>query len=326
MIELTSNALPIHAHDPLAGVQAAADRVAAALRPGAASASSDVLERALAALSSELVLADRALALDPEGRRAAREAAHAQLGRLLAVSPLLARAITKPRGYAGDHAMIDMLYRGERAPDGAALALDEVVLKLATVVAVVRRKEYAVEWLADRLRTPGVHVVDLACGPCRVEREVLERGVAARLVGIDSDPEALAYARGVLGPHAEAVELVNDNAVRIARSATPTPALAGARLVLSLGLFDYLPDAIAIRVLRALRRDMDPRGEVLIGNFAAGSPDRAFMDWALDWPLIYRTEREVRTLLVAAGFPAGGISVEQEALDGLVLMATARCA
>jgi SAM-dependent methyltransferase len=323
MPEPTTHALAQPAPELLTGVHAAADRLAAALR--APAARTETLERALAALSDELAIVDRALELDPEGRRSVQEAAHPRLGRILSASRLLERAITKPRGYAGDHAMIDMLYRGERAPGGAARALDEAVLKIATVVAVVRRKEYAVRWVAERLRAPGAHVVDLACGPCRVERELLERGVAARLVGIDSDPEALAYARGVLGPHAASVELVNDNAIRIARSATPTPVLQGARLVLSLGLFDYLPAVIAIRVLRALRRDMHPEGEVLIGNFAAGSPDRPFMDWALGWPLIYRTEREVRELLTAAGFPAGGISLERETPTGLVLMATARC-
>jgi len=242
-------------------------------------------------------------------------------------SPSIERALRKPRGYAGDHALLDMYYLGHKAPRGIDRVLDDVHHATPAVQAVLDRKSYVVRWLAPRIAAhPTCRVVDLASGPCRMERELLEGGWGerARLVAVDQDPEALVYALEVLGEYAHRVELVQENALRIARARTPHPSLAGARYVVSLGLFDYLPRLVAVNLLRALRRLVEPGGEVLVGNFATGNPTRTFMEWAADWVLVYRSEREFLDLFLDAGFEPRDLTLERERARGLVLLVSGR--
>jgi SAM-dependent methyltransferase len=181
-------------------------------------------------------------------------------------------------------------------------------------------------WLAARLAArPEATVADIACGPCRLERDLLDAGVGtrARFVAMDGDDAALAYARGVVGS-APGIRLWHENAIRIARDPHTPALLAGADWVVSLGLLDYLPDRLAARLLRALRRALRPGGEMLVGNFAADNPSRTFMEWFGDWPLIHRSERDFLALFGEAGFAAAELRIEREAEGGAILLVTAR--
>lgn len=243
-------------------------------------------------------------------------------------SGTIARALQKPRGYAGDHGLLDMYYTDQRAPGGLDRVLDDVAHGTPAVRAVVNRKHYVVDWLGERLEQhPGSTVIDLACGPCRVERDLFDRQRAfgARFVAADHDPEALAYAKRVLGRYAEEVCFAEENAIRIARTRTFPDSFAGARYIVSLGLFDYLRRPIAVSLLRTLRRGMEPGGELLIGNFAEGNPTQTFMEWAADWRLIYRSAEDFLSMFFEAGFQPEDLTIEREVpKGGLVLMVTAK--
>jgi SAM-dependent methyltransferase len=248
-------------------------------------------------------------------------------GSLFRQSPIIERALTKPRGYAGDHALLDMYYTDQRAPGGFGWALDDLTQRTPAVRAVVNRKDYVKKWLEARVaKRSCAKVIDLACGPCRLERELFDAGRAAdaHLVVVDHDAEALAYARRVLGPYAEHVEFVEGNAIQMARTRSVPRCMAQASLVVSLGLFDYLPRGIAVSLLRALRLSAAPGAELLVGNFAQGNPTRPFMEWAADWVLIYRSDEEFLQLFLDAGFAPDAITCERESEHGLVLMVTAR--
>jgi len=242
-------------------------------------------------------------------------------------SRFIERALNKPRGYAGDHAMLDMLYLSQKAPGGIERVLDDYALELPAVLAAVDRKNYVKDWLAARVtQRPSAKVVDLACGPCRLEREMFDEGTAlgARFVALDNDPEALFYGQKVLGTFAAKVEFGQENAVRLARVKDVPPTLAGSDYVLSLGLFDYLPRNIAVGLLRSLRAAVVAGGEVLIGNFADGNPSQTFMEWAADWPLIYRSKHDFAELFLESGFENRDLVVEREKKDGGVIMITGR--
>lgn len=242
-------------------------------------------------------------------------------------SRMIDRALRKPRGYAGDHALMDIYYTGDVAPAGLGHVLDSYMHTIPASRAVVARKEYVKAWLASRVtRRSCAKVVDLACGPCRIERELFDAGrvADAHLVVVDNDPEAIAYARRVLGPYVEQVEFAEENAIKMARARAVPPSIAGASFVVSLGLFDYLPRVLAVNLIRALRASTAPGGELLIGNFAQGNPTRPFMEWASDWVLIYRSHEEFMQLFLDAGFPPEDLTCERETEDGLVFMVTAR--
>ena len=241
-------------------------------------------------------------------------------------SRFIERALTKPRGYAGDHAMMDLLYLQQKAPDGIERVLDDYALDLPAVKAAVDRKDYVKGWLAARVSgRPEARIADIACGPCRLERELLEAGggTRARWVAVDNDGEALNYARRVLGPFGERFEFVQENAVRLARSRDVPPSLADTDYVISLGLFDYLPRNIAVGLLRTVRASVRDGGELLVGNYADGNPSQTFMDWVGDWPLIYRSRHDFAELFLDAGFDSRDLVVDREAKNGHVIMITA---
>lgn len=134
----------------------------------------------------------------------------------------------------------------------------------------------------------------------------------AKLLVVDNDPEALVYARRVLGPYADSVEFARENAIQMARARAVPLSMALATFVVSLGLFDYLPRILAVNLFRGLRAGTAPGAELLIGNFAQGNPTRPFMEWASDWVLIYRSDEDFLQLFLDAGFRPEGITCERE--------------
>jgi len=86
--------------------------------------------------------------------------------------------------------------------------------------------------------------------------------------------------------------------------------------VYAAGLYDYLNDKVAGRLLEALLGLLKPGGKVWIANFMPDIPDRAFMESFMDWWLVYRTSEQMMEL--AGGVAAGGYTrvrtfVEHEA-------------
>jgi SAM-dependent methyltransferase len=242
-------------------------------------------------------------------------------------SRMIERALSKPRGYAGDHALLDIYYTRDHAEAGFDRVLDTWAHDAPASRAVVARKDYVKQWIASRVaKRSCAKVVDLACGPCRLERDLFDAGrvADAHLVLADNDPEALAYARRVLGEYADHVTFAEENAIKIARQRVLPPSLANASFVVSLGLFDYLPRTLAVSLLKSLRVGSAPGGELLIGNFAKGNPTAPFMEWAADWRLIYRSDEEFLQMFLDAGFAPEDLTCERESPTGLVLMVTAR--
>jgi SAM-dependent methyltransferase len=246
---------------------------------------------------------------------------------VISESWLMHRSISKPRGLAGDHLLLDALYTRRTSTTPVGRLLDELVLDCAAGRAVIDRKQYVARWIVERLaaRPGGARIADVACGPCRLEREVLDgaMGDRARFLAMDGDDQALAHAQRVLGDDPR-VQLWHENAIRIARDPYAAAPLAGVDLVVSLGLFDYLPDRIAVRLLRAMAGALRPGGEMIVGNFADDNPSRAFMEWFGDWALIYRSEEQFLSLFEQAGLERAQLTVEREAPGGSVLLVTAR--
>jgi SAM-dependent methyltransferase len=297
------------------------------LSPGRLHEERPRLEHAVGVIVEAAGELERQCAGAPERLRDAQLAFRQKAGPFLTKSWIIERSITKPCGYPGDHELLDAFYTRRVSGGTVGGLLDALVLDCDAGRAVVDRKRHVARWLTERLAAqPNAKIVDLACGPCRLEKDLLDTGIggAARFVAVDGDEQALAYANRLLGGTSR-VELWHDNAIRIARDPGVSVCLADADYVVSLGLFDYLPDRIAARLLRALRRATRAGGELLVGNFAADNPSRIFMEWFGAWSLIHRSEREFLALFEEAGFATAELCVEREAEGGSVLLVTARC-
>jgi extracellular factor (EF) 3-hydroxypalmitic acid methyl ester biosynthesis protein len=242
------------------------------------------------------------------------------------------RAYYKPKGFAGDFWMIELIYRNEPEGDGKmGKLIDGWALRQVPPRAVRARRDL-LRGLLDRLcrarlSTGGpLRIMNLACGPTRELFDLLpEVDYAARIdaLCIDIDAEALEFAseqrnRAV---SAASVRFMNENVIKWALGRVKHD-FGAQDIIYSSGLCDYLDDRIIAAMLKRCYGQLKPGGALVIGNFSPANPDRYFMDHLLYWRLIHRDRDELRRLFAASPF---GESVEIVAeTEGVNLFAIAR--
>ncbi|HEX4149746.1 MAG TPA: class I SAM-dependent methyltransferase [Pirellulales bacterium] len=236
------------------------------------------------------------------------------------------RARFKPAGYAGDYELLTRLWHGTCAPDPLGWAFDQFFQRQAAVAAVRSRIAQSAAALADHLLLENFpadgsryKIVSIGCGPA-IELAELARLLPdcerrrLEIVLLDLDSDALEFARAGLAAYlpAEQVACHRENLFRLSGVARLSPLFEGARAVVCLGLFDYLADEPAARLLSMIWQALQPGGLALIGNFAPHCPSRAYMEWIGNWYLIYRTAGELANLARCAGLTADCFTITAE--------------
>lgn len=222
------------------------------------------------------------------------------------------RAYYKPKGYAGDYLMMEMIYRNEPSGDGKlGFLVDAWCLNTPASRAVRGRRSLLAEELKRRVldRTHAsdpIRILNLACGPSREFFDFLKDypetdRVEATLM--DADVEALHYTNTSVNtfPHRAKIRYLNDNAVRWALGRTRQE-LAPQDIIYSAGLTDYLDRRLFTALVRRCYEQLRPEGCLIIGNFSPQNPNRAIMDHILQWKLIYRTEEDLRNIFAETPF------------------------
>lgn len=240
------------------------------------------MERGLHLLAGALVA--------PEAGEAARPILHKHpLHAVLMEDPYLWRAAAKPRGYAGDAQLIDLIY-DQVPPEGASERGKEIfryTIDFPVSVSVRLRRTYMEARLIDAMKA-GKRICSLACGHFR-EGDVLSGQDLSNIVLVDQDPLSLAE---VAGKHGDAVTLIEANVLHYLRAA----ASRGERfdLIYTLGLTDYLDDR-AMRLLHKLMKAcLAPGGQIFLANFVPDHLARGWLDAVMDWHLIYREEEALQ--------------------------------
>jgi CRP-like cAMP-binding protein len=250
---------------------------------------------------------------------------------LVLLGQICERSYTKPRGYAGDFQVIDMLYSNKPAGMGRlGPLLDEYFLNIAVAKAVRNRRglllEVFLEVLAEK-PADKVHITSLACGPAREVFDLFDRLDDPKQVMVhclDLDFQALsavsrtAEQRGV----ERSIQLLQENLILLATGRRKT-SLPPQRLMYSIGLIDYFQDKLVIQLMNWIYDTLASGGLTVLGNFAPGSPDRPFMDHLLEWRLIYRTPDDMRRLFAASKFGDTPVDIRFEQ-EGINLFASCR--
>jgi SAM-dependent methyltransferase len=233
---------------------------------------------------------------------ATNECRQLPLMHLLQQDPLTARAFSKPRGYAGDAVMMDLVYAAEDRydlPEVKAISelgrqIYEYQLQSPAAKAVRARRNIIREKVDNMaIRAPQAHILSLACGHLREATDCLALldGRLGRYVAIDQDKESLAVVEREVGHFG--VETMVASVRDVLKGNIH---LTGFDLVYATGLYDYLSEPVAQRLCEIFFDMLNPGGRFLIANFLPGISNVGYMETFMDWWLIYRTEEELLRL------------------------------
>lgn len=242
---------------------------------------------------------------------------------LLLCSPFVHRCFTKPLGFPGDYGMmnrmLDELFEGEGL---FARIINAWVIRSAAGDAYRNRVHFLEGVLSTetaRVKSEEgrtCQVLSLGCGAAREVQHFVRHDPQSEHVSftlLDFSTDAIQHARDRIA--AAAAGSGRTTSVTAVEFSVQQMLAAGGRLlgnpsrqragilergrydvIYCAGLFDYLSDRICKRLLEIFWVLGGPNATIVTSNFAPANPIRAFMDYVLDWRLIYRDEPTVRSL------------------------------
>ncbi|ETR72066.1 MAG: Crp/Fnr family transcriptional regulator [Candidatus Magnetoglobus multicellularis str. Araruama] len=232
------------------------------------------------------------------------------------------RAYTKPKGYAGDYMMMEMLYQNTPDGDGKlGIVIDDWCLSTPSAQAVRNRKQLLsaqIKSICDQKKetqTGPINIMNLACGPNRELFEFLYKCNYTQRIDatcVDIDSQALHFIDQQINvfSHQAVIRLMNENLIKWALGKIDHD-FGLHDIIYSAGLTDYLNDELFMAFVNRCYSQLKDNGCLIIGNFAPTNPDRLFMDHILDWRLIYRTADELKQLFQQTAF-CGNVTIFSE--------------
>ena len=233
---------------------------------------------------------------------------------IIASSLFLARTNTRPRGYAGDSVLMQWIYENEyRGSSIFSQLMHKHPLETVAAEAVRNRRaliaervrEHHRQMTGDRSRRK-VRMMSVACGPAWELRDLIrgpEDSGAYHIALLDQDTHALAEARDSVEQLVERygveidTQFIRGSVRTMLRDRKLVERWGRFDFIYSLGLFDYLTRPVASAVLHKLSSLLRPGGRLIIGNFHVDNPTRTYMEYWMDWVLMYRTEQEMLDLV-----------------------------
>ncbi len=235
-----------------------------------------------------------------------------QVWNYIMLSPFMRRTNLKPRGYAGDSAMMRMVYLKEELGDSTfSKLLHRHHVESPAAEAVRNRRILIANTIVDKLQRsalpPGERfkVLSVACGPAFELEDLLTSPKDCERYSftlLDQDKAALAEAAALVGRLEQKlgagikVEYLQESVRTMLSTLQLALKLGQYHFIYSLGLFDYLTPPVARAVLWNLYQLLRPEGEMVVGNFHVSNPTRIYMEYWGDWVLYYRTEEEFNNL------------------------------
>lgn len=230
--------------------------------------------------------------------------------------PAMRRIIEKPEGYAGDYQQIRYINMEENVGDTIYDRFVHHLLRRTPLrPTILSRQRTLTGAVLDAVATgKPAKIVAIASGPvielCDFLRETPHFSQPVELVLLDQDPGSLAFAQDAIDRTLASrsdvlpvrVTCVHSSVRQIlkpddeAQAAFLQRVLGDATLLYSAGLFDYLPDKVAIFFVLALFRLLAPGGELIIGNLRESPASTWMLEFALAWFLIYREHEDMNGL------------------------------
>jgi extracellular factor (EF) 3-hydroxypalmitic acid methyl ester biosynthesis protein len=255
-----------------------------------------------------------AYAIPEEHYGAHQEFVRRQWQHLFLCSPFGQRTFYKPLGYAGDYEMMNMIHRHQ--PEGGSLyeKLIHFLLVSQWPAQSVRNrvahfKNHLLQETARVVRSGRrARVLNVGCGPAREVQDFVKETPLANEVDftlLDFNEETLDYARGQINQaknqfsqqtrvetrRVSVHQLLRQNAHQEHFATRP-----GYDLIYCGGLFDYLSEPACQSLVNLFYDWLRPGGTVIVANMNDSKPFRNFIEFVLDWQLIYRDSGKMLAL------------------------------
>jgi extracellular factor (EF) 3-hydroxypalmitic acid methyl ester biosynthesis protein len=227
-----------------------------------------------------------------------------QLHPIVLCSPFLYRTYQKPLGYAGDYEMVRMM-AGDPFEGASMFAklVNRIFLQTPPVVAHQSRLKFLFEHLereAGRAIAAGrpLRVFNIGCGPAIEIQEFLKESdfsSKTEFTLLDFNEETLNYTTNALKDlknrhgRSTSITTIKKSVHHLIKDAAKPGAVAKYDLVYCAGLFDYLTDQVCKRLTTYMYDVLAPGGMLIATNVRSENPSRIWMDYVLDWHLIYRS-------------------------------------
>lgn len=217
---------------------------------------------------------------------------------LIHLCPFTNHAFFKPRGYVGDAELIDFIYgksaEKQQAMDSLAASICQYTLNTPAARAVrYRRARLArcIDEIAANEENPSI--LSLAAGHLReVElSQAMLNGKVGCLHALDQDKENIDLIQREYGDYNVSAVV---GSVRHLFSDQIT--FSNLSLVYAAGLFDYLSDKTAQKLIAKSFEYLKPGGRMLVANFLPNIPDVGYMETFMDWFLVFRSPEDMVAL------------------------------
>lgn len=242
-----------------------------------------------------------------------------QMHPLMLCSPFAHRAYTKPLGYAGDYETVNMMLRDPFEGDSLfAKVINSVFLSFEPVKAHRNRIDYLHGTLkreALRANQSGrrLKVLNLGCGSAHEIQRFLSNDAISDCCDftlLDFNKETTDYAKSVLfglknkhGRKAQIKILQRSvhQLLKQARTGGGELEWESYDLVYCAGLFDYLSQKVCKKLVSVFAKLLRPQGLSIVTNVSSTNPCIGWMEYVVEWNLVYRSDWEMLDLIPLDG-------------------------
>lgn len=227
-------------------------------------------------------------------------------------APFVQRSYEKPLGYAGDFGLMAMLYQYEDIGKSLfARFLHRWSCEEPAAIANKNRVKLLQEIMIGHSKgKESYKAAVVACGPCREIELFVDHLNQSRsevkftAICIDQEEKALDYARTRIYPKIASsstkdIKFMKEDAVLgLIKGREPLiSATLDSDIIISAGLFDYLSDRLASRLISSLYDQLMPGGILIIGNVSKSNPCVFSMTYVTEWELVLRSADDLASLV-----------------------------
>jgi SAM-dependent methyltransferase len=222
------------------------------------------------------------------------------------------RSYVKPRGYAGDACLIDMMYYDLGVADlngtsPLGLAIFERNKNTPAPMAVRERRDFMAAIIDETVDELGAaHILSVACGHLREGRisKAVRDQKCGRFVALDQDAMSIEVVRTEFGD--KGVEVTAERIKGILSGRFEPNQFD---FIYASGLYDYLQQRLAEALTQALFQLLRPSGRLIVGNFVPDIYDVGYMEAYMGWNLMLRDPAQL--LALSRSIPDSEVSLRR---------------